>query len=126
MPRVRSEAPRSPAKESAIDAVKPAVPALPRRRAVLWLAIVTVIAAFIALGSIYVGAGKWIGRRLPVREIWARFVRFLVDQGASSGIVLIVTAAVWVALIGAGYALWLALGLEDQQPDATNDDSPGQ
>ena len=85
-----------------------------------------VTVAFFAFGSVEIGAGQWSGRRLPVREIWSRFNRFLIDQGASTGVIVAVSAAAAIALVGAGYAFWLALNLQDQAPDAPDDASSGQ
>jgi hypothetical protein len=123
--RARSETTRPPANDAAPDAAQSAISALPSWRAALWLGIALVTVAFIAFGSIEIGAGAWIGRRLPVREIWSRFNRFLLDQDASPAVIVAVSAAAALALVAAGYALWLALTLEDRTPDAPGDDAPG-
>ena len=124
--QARSETTRPPANDAAAQAAQSAISTLPSWRAALWLGITLVAVALIAFGSIEIGAGAWIGRRLPVREIWSRFNRFLVDQGASPAVIVAVSAAAALALVAAGYALWLALTLEDRVSDATGDDAPGQ
>jgi len=84
---------------------------------------VLVIAGFILLGSLRVGAGNWIGRRMLVRETWSRFLGYLTDQGASTALVVAVTAAAVVALIAAAVGLGLALGLRDGPGESPADDA---
>jgi hypothetical protein len=80
------------------------------------------LAAFLAVGSLRIGAGNWIGLRLPVRQIWARFLGYLADQGASPALVMAVVAAAAITLLGAAWALWLALALRDATPETPMDD----
>ena len=61
----------------------------------LWVLIVAAIAVYLVAGTARVGAGFWIGRRMPVRVIWADFLGWLADQGASP---LLVSAIVATAV----------------------------
>lgn len=101
------------------------VPALSRPLVILWVGMVAAIVVFVALGSLRIGAGNWIGRRMPIREIWSRFIGYLADEGASAMIVLGVTLAAAITLIGAAYALWLAFALKDA-PVASLPDDPAE
>ena len=73
-----------------------------------WAGLVLASAGFLVTGRLRIGAGNWIGRRMPAREIWSRFIDFLSDHGASGSLVLFVSAAAVVALLLAVLALWLA------------------
>ena len=112
-----------------VDASRVAVtrsfPVLSRPFAMLCTALVLTTAAFLVLGSLRIGAGNRIGRRMPVREIWSRFLEYLADHGASSALVIAVTAAAAIALIAAAIGLWLAFGLRDTYPDPPADESAG-
>jgi hypothetical protein len=88
---------------------------------ILWAGIVLATAGFLATGRLRVGAGNWIGRRLPAREIWSRYLDFLTDHGASGSLVFFVTAAAIATLVIAALALWLALALRDAPPESTAD-----
>jgi hypothetical protein len=112
--------------EPAIAPVAPAVPALSHLLAVLWAGIVVAVAGFLAFGSVRIGAGNWISLRMPVREIWSRFIDFLVGEGASTALVFVVTAAAAIALIGAAYLLWLAFSLKDAPSDSLPEDAAGR
>lgn len=81
--------------------------------------------AFLVLGSLRIGAGNWIGRWMPVREIWTRFLGYLAEQGASATLVMAVAIAAGGALVAAGIALWLALGLRDAPAVPPADESAG-
>lgn len=122
--RAQREDPLAVPADAAVRTVARAAPALSRPLVVLWAGIVLATAGFLFLGSLRIGAGNWIGRRMPVREIWSRFLAYLADQGASAALVIVVTAAV-VALIAAGVGLWLALGLRDAQSRPQVDESAG-
>ena len=100
-------------------------PVLSRPFAMLWTGLVLTTAAFLVLGSLRIGAGNRIGRRMPVREIWSRFLGYLADHGASSALLIGVSGAAVVALIAAAIALWLAFGLEDKHPGPPADESAG-
>jgi hypothetical protein len=102
------------------------VPALSRPLVVLWAGIVVAIAAFLAFGSVRIGAGNWIGLRLPVREVWSRFIDFLVGEVASPALVLVVSAVAAISLIGAGCVLWLAFSLKDAPREPAPDDTAGR
>ncbi len=115
----------APAAEEPRETVAAAIPAVCRPLAFLWAAMVLATVAFLLLGSLRVGAGNWIGRRMPVREIWARFLGYLADQGASAALVMAVIAAAGVALAAAAIAAWLAFGLKDARPEPAADDSAG-
>jgi hypothetical protein len=109
---------------------EPAAVAEPRHRAslawplvALWAAMIAGFIAFLVFGSVRIGAGYWIGRRMPIREIWTRFLAYLGDQGASPAIVAAVAATVAVTAVGVGWALWLALGLTDAPAEPPPDDT---
>ena len=96
-------------------------PVPPRSLTILWAGLVLVTGGFLVTGTLRIGAGNWIGRRMPVREIWSRFLEFLTDRGASEPLVLLVTAAAIVSLLVAALALWLALALRDVPPESATD-----
>ncbi len=100
--------------------------AAPRALAIIWGGFAVALLGFLAFGTVRIGAGNWIGSRLPVREIWARFTGYLVDEGAGTMLVAAVTAAAVLAIAGAGLALWVAFGLEDAAPGPPPDDAGGQ
>jgi hypothetical protein len=106
--------------------VERALPAVNRPLLVLWAVIVAALAVFLAFGSVSVGAGNWIGRRMPVREIWARFLSFLADQGASPALIVLVTAAAAIALVTASYVVWLAFALRDAPAPVPDDATAGK
>jgi hypothetical protein len=116
----REEMVRLPA-EAPADEVARLFPALPRSLMVLWAGLVVATGGFLVTGRLRIGAGNWIGRRMPAREIWSRFVGFLTDHGASEPVVLLVTAAAVVALVMAALSFWLALGLRDAPPESVAD-----
>ncbi len=99
------------------------LPALPRSLMILWAALVLATGGFLVIGTLRIGAGNWIGRRMPVREIWSRFLGFLTGLGASGSLVLLVIAAAVVALVVAAVAFWLALALQDAPPESPTDTS---
>ena len=99
------------------------LPALPRSLVVLWAGLILAIAGFLMTGRLRIGAGNWIGRRMPAREIWSRFLSFLADHGASGPLIFIVTATAIIALLVAALALWLALSLRDAPPEVVVDTS---
>lgn len=101
-------------------------PIVARPLVLLCGAIVVAIGVFLAFGSIRIGAGNWIGLRMPVRRIWAHFTRFLNDEGASAAMVFGVTAAALVTLLGAAVVLWLAFALKDDPGDSAVEDTAGQ
>ena len=109
--------------EAPAQAVPRSLPALSRSLMILWAGLVLMTGGFLVTGRLRIGAGNWIGRRMPVREIWSRFVDFLVDHGASGSMVLLVTAAAILALLVAALALWLALALRDAPPESAADTS---
>jgi hypothetical protein len=83
---------------------------------------VMALLGFLALGSVRIGAGNWIGRRMPIRDIWSRFLEYLADQGASPVLVVAVTAALAVAAVATGFTLWLALALRDADSSFSADE----
>jgi hypothetical protein len=101
-------------------------PAVPRALLLLWAALAAGLVAFLAFGTVRVGAGNWFPRRMPIREIWSRFLGFLADQGASPILILLVTASAAAALVGAGYVVWLAFALRDAPPEAQDGDPAEQ
>ena len=92
---------------------------------VLWAGSVLATVAFLATGVLRIGAGNWIGRRMPVRVIWSRFLEFLADLGASGPLIFLVAAAAVAALILSAVALWLALGIRDAPPEPVVDTAAG-
>ena len=96
-------------------------PALPRSLMILWAGLVLVTGGFLVAAKLRIGAGHWIGRRLPAREVWSRFLGFLTDHGATGPLILIVSAAAIAALVIAAVALWLALALRDTPPESATD-----
>lgn len=96
-------------------------PTLPRSLMILWAGLVLVTGGFLVAAKLRIGAGHWIGRRLPAREVWSRFLGFLTDHGATGPLILIVTAAAIAALVIAALALWLALALRDAPPESAAD-----
>ena len=108
-------------KEMPAETVRRSLPALHRSLMILWAGLVLVTAGFLVTGRLKIGAGNWIGRRMPAREIWSRFVGFLTEHGASGPVVLLVTAAAVVALVIAALSFWLALELRDAPPESAAD-----
>jgi hypothetical protein len=124
-----SRAQRDDVLERPVEAPKEGValsfPLLSRPLVLLWTGLVLGTVAFLALGSLRIGAGNRIGRRMPVREIWSNFLAYLAEQGASAVLINAVVAASAIALIAAGIALWLAFGLRDAYPQPPHDESAG-
>jgi hypothetical protein len=108
-------------KEVPAETVRRSLPALPRSLMILWAGLVLATAGFLVIGRLRIGAGNLIGRRMPAREIWSRFVGFLTEHGASGPVVLLVTAAAVVALVIAALSFWLALELRDAPPESAAD-----
>jgi UPF0716 family protein affecting phage T7 exclusion len=96
-------------------------PALPRSLVILWAGLVLATGGFLVTGRLRIGAGRSIGRRMPAREVWSRFLDFLTEHGASASLILVVTTAAIATLIIAALALWLALALRDAPPESTAD-----
>jgi hypothetical protein len=109
------------AAEAPADEVARLFPALPRSLMVLWAGLVVATGGFLVTGRLRIGAGNWIGRRMPAREIWSRFLDFLADHGASGPLIPIVTAAAIASLLIAALAFWLALALRDAPPESAAD-----
>jgi hypothetical protein len=111
--RAQREETRTLPAEAPAEPVARSFPALPRLLMVLWAGSVLATVGFLAFGTLRIGAGNWIGRRMPVRVIWSRFLEFLTDLGASGLLIFLVAAAAVATLVIAAVALWLALGLRD-------------
>src|SRR5919107_3000915 len=62
--------------EAPAERVARPFPALPRSLMILWAGLVLATGGFLVIGRLRIGAGNWIGRRMPAREIWSRFVAF--------------------------------------------------
>jgi hypothetical protein len=101
----------------------PLLSRLPLRLAMLWLGLVLLLAAFLAFGSVRIGAGNWIGRRMPVSQIWAHFLQFLADQGFADWTIVLVAITAIFALVGSAYLLWLAFALPNANHAQPSDDS---
>ena len=120
--RAQREETRTLPETSAETVVQP-FPALQRLLVVLWAACVLATVAFLAIGTLRIGAGNWIGRRMPVHVIWSRFLEFLNDLGASGPLIFLVAAAAIAALVLSALGLWLALGLRDLPPEPVTETS---
>ena len=107
--------------EAPAERVAGSLPALPRSLMILWAGLVLTIGGFLVTGRLRIGAGRSIGRRQSVGEIWSRFLGFLTDHGASGSLILVVTAAAIAALVIAALAFWLALALRDAPPESAAD-----
>jgi len=114
------------AKEPASIAAPRVAAVVSRPLALLWFGIVIAIGAFLAVGTVRIGAGNWAGMRMSVRRIWVHFSRFLTEQGASAVMVGAVTLAAAAALLGAAALLWLALSLKDHPSDPPVEDPAGK
>ena len=108
--------------EAATGAVPRLRAAIPNPKAFLWAGFVVGVAAFLAFGAVRIGAGNWTAWRMSVRLIWTRFTDYLVEQGASAGIVLGVTAAAVASLLGSAVVLWLSFSLKDARNESAPDD----
>lgn len=80
---------------------------------ILWTALVVLLGAFLLIGSVRIGAGNWIGRRMSVPEIWSRFLDYLADQGASPAIVALVVITAAITVIGGAGLVLVAFGVRD-------------
>ena len=121
--RAQREELRTLPAEAPADAVRRSLPELPRSLMILWAALVLATAGFLVTGRLRIGAGHWIGRRMPAREIWSRFLGFMTDHGAFAPLVLFVSGAAIVALVIAAVAFWLALALRDAAPESAAETS---
>ena len=113
VPRAGREEMRALPPEAPTEPAPRSFTALPRLLMILWAALVLGIIGFLVAGTLRIGAGNRIGRRMPVREIWSRFLSFLTDFGAPGPLLLLVAATAITALVLAALALWLAFGLRD-------------
>jgi hypothetical protein len=111
--RAQREEKRTLPAEAPSEPVARSFSALPRVLMILWAGSVLATVGFLAFGTLRIGAGNWIGRRMPVRVIWSRFLDFLTDRGAAGPLIFLVAAAAIATLVIAAVALWLALGLRD-------------
>jgi hypothetical protein len=123
--RVQREEMRTLSAEAPAEPVARSFPALPRLLVILWVGSVLATVGFLALGTLRIGAGNWIGRRMPVLLIWSRFLDFLTNLGASGLLIFVVAAAAIAALVLYAVALWLALGLRDA-PSEPAADAPAE
>jgi hypothetical protein len=123
-PRTVREESRLQAEPAALPSVI-SVPVVSRILLALWILIVAAVAVYLVAGTARVGAGFWIGRRMPVRVIWADFLGWLVHQGASPLLVaaVVATAAISLALMAA--VLWFAFTLRDAPASVAPDDAGG-
>jgi len=121
--RAQREETRTLPAEAPSEPVARAFPALPRLLMVLWAGSVVATVGFLVFGTLRIGAGNWIGRRMPIRLIWSRFLGFLTDLGASGPLIFLVAAAAVASLVIAAVALWLALGLHNAPSEPAADTS---
>jgi bacteriorhodopsin len=124
-PRVRGED-ATPSPNGAVERPHAAArrAAAPDPLFLLWSAIVAGLVVFLALGVVRVEAGGWFGRRMSVRQVWARFLEYLADLGAHPLVVVAIAAAAGMTLLGAAYVLWLSFSLRDAPPRAVPDETP--
>jgi hypothetical protein len=116
----REEMRTLPAAEPA-DPTARRFPVLPRLLMILWVGSVLATVGFLAFGALRIGAGNWIGRRMPIHVIWSRFLDFLNDLGAPGPLIYIVAATAIAALVLSAVALWLALSLRDAPLEPVTD-----
>src|SRR5215212_3818105 len=109
--------------EAPAEPVSRSFPVLPRSLMILWAGIVLATAGFLVAGTLRIGSGNRIGRRMPVREIWSRFHGFLTNLAAPGPLIPLVTALAITTLVLAAVALWLALSLRDARSDSVADTS---
>lgn len=107
--------------DAAVEVTAPA--SLPRALMLLWGTLVVGLVLYLGFGSVRVVAGNWIGRRMAIREIWSQFLGYLVDQGASPGIVVAVVIAAALSLVGCACVTWLAFALKDPPTGSPPDDA---
>jgi hypothetical protein len=94
---------------------------VPWLRIVLWTTLTALLVAFLAIGTVRVGAGNWNGRQMRVPVIWDRFIEFLAGQGFSAPAIAALLLVVFVALAGSAYLLWLAFGLRNADAGYSQD-----
>jgi hypothetical protein len=124
-PAPRQEQARMLTAEPGETAAVRGVPMPSRPLIVLWAGLVAAFVFFLVFGTLRVGAGNWIGRRMSIRTIWSRFIEYLGDQGATPAHVLVLVAALVVAIVGAVCLLWLAFALMNAPPDTQVEDVSG-
>ena len=122
VPRARHDGPLALPEEPKTETAAHADLALSRPLVLLWVTMVAALLAYLLFGTVRFGAGNWIGRRMPLREVWTRFLEYLTNQGTSPAVILAVTAAAGITAVGIGCALWLALGLRDFPSEQPVDD----
>jgi ADP-ribose pyrophosphatase YjhB (NUDIX family) len=123
-PRAIREESRLPAEPVALPTVS-SVPVITRVLPALWVLIVAAIAVYLVAGTARVGAGFWIGRRMPVRVIWADFLGWLADQGASPLLVTAIAATAFISLVLMAAVLWCAFTLRDAPSSVAPEDAGG-
>ena len=101
--------------ETTVQSASPALLGQKRLRFVIWAGFALFIVGFLSLGTVRVGAGNWIGRRMSVVRIWQYFVDFLADKSAAAPMIAGVAVVALFAVLGAIYLLWLAFGLRDER-----------
>lgn len=121
--RVQREELRTLPAEAPAEPVPRSFPALPRLLVILWAGFVLATAGFLAFGTLRIGAGNLIGRRMPVLLIWSRFLDFLTNLGASGLLIFLLAVAAIAALVLSAVALWLAFGLRDAPSEPAADTS---
>ena len=72
--RTQREETRTLPAEAPAEPVARSFPMLPRLLMVLWAVSVLATVGFLVFGTLRIGAGNWIGRRMPIRLIWSRFL----------------------------------------------------
>ena len=123
-PRAVREESRLPAEPVALPAVS-SISVASRVLLALWVLIVAAIAVYLVAGTSRIGAGFWIGRRMPIRVIWADFLGWLADQGASPLLVTAIAATGLISLALMAVVLWCAFTLRDAPPSVALEDAGG-
>lgn len=97
--------------------------ALPLRLLALWLLLSAAILGFIALGSVRIGAGNWTGQRMRISRIWANFLEYLGQQGASPLVTGVVVALAIVSVLGGCCLIWSAMAVRDEPVQTVPEDA---
>lgn len=112
-------APQAPVQ--AVDSRESALPRQGFSRTIAVLLSVGSSATFIAYfvwGSVRIEAGTRAGVRYRIATIWADFTSYLVRQGASPELTVLVSVVAAVSVLGSCLLIGLAFAARDEIPDA--------
>ena len=82
------------------------------------LGLAAIVFAYLFAGSVRVGAGSRSGVRYRVETIWSDFTAFLTRQGASSELVIGVSALAVLSILGSCLLVGTAFAIRNEEPDA--------